>query len=277
MLRIGAEPEELMMPLTDRSPLQAELRAAAARYAQLARSAPDGAQLLAGSAWTVREAVAHIATVTPRYSKFPHGTQRLAETPADLPALNAQEIKALGQRPVGELLGLLEDAVEAVISQVEAYGEQPPAYRFHGGGLVAADVALGILLGELVVHGGDLARATHHSWPVTRQQVSLIWPGLEPILPGWVDPASAAGHQAAYQVHLGDGHRHVLCFTNGKLSTELPSGRRVDCHIGGSPEAILLILYRRLSPRRAALTARVTAWGRRPWLAFSLADRFYRP
>src|SRR6266581_3325879 len=240
------------MTLTDGSPLTVELRAAAERYAGLARSAPDGARLLAGSAWTVREAVAHIATVAPRYPKFPHGTQRLAETPADLPALNAEEIKTLGQRPVGELLGLLEDAVEAVIGQVEAYGEQPPEYRFHGGGLVTADVALGILLGELVVHGWDLARAMHHNWPIT-------------------------GHQAAYEVHLGDGRQHVLCFTNGRLGTELPPGRRVDCHIGGSPEAILLILYRRLSPWRAALTARVAAWGRRPWLAFSLADRFYRP
>jgi hypothetical protein len=54
-----------------------------------------------------------------------------------------------------------------------------------------------------------------------------------------------------------------------------PTSRHRD--IGGSPQAILLILYRRLSPWRAALTGRVVAWGRRPWLAFSLADRFYLP
>jgi hypothetical protein len=134
--------------------------------------------------------------------------------------------------------------VDAVISQVEGFGDQPPEYRFHGGGLVTADVALGILLGELVVHGRDLARALHRPWPVTGRQVSLIWSGAEPILPGWVEPASAAGHHGAYQVRLGDGRRHVLCFTNGTLATQLPAGRRIHCHIGGSPEAILLILYR---------------------------------
>jgi Mycothiol maleylpyruvate isomerase N-terminal domain len=265
-----------MTTLTDTSPLAVELRGAVNRYAELARTA-DGTQRLSGSAWTVWESVAHVATVAPRYSKFPHGTQKLAETPAVLPALNAAEIQELNQRSVGELLGLLDQAVEAVISQVEAYGDASPAYRFHGGEMVGADVALGILLGELLVHGWDLATTMRRSWPVTREQVSLIWSGVEPILPGWVDPDRSAGHQAAYQVHLGDSRQHILCFTNGRLTTELPADRRIDCHIGGSPQAILLILYRRLSPWQAAVTGRVAAWGKRPWLAFSVADRFYLP
>jgi uncharacterized protein (TIGR03083 family) len=253
------------------------LRAAVERYAALARSAADDAPSLPGSAWTVRESVAHLATVTPRYSRFPHGTQPLADTPASLPELNAEEIRALGALPVDELLTMLGDAMETVIGQVEGYGDRPPEYRFHGGEMVRADVGLGILLGELLIHGWDLAQAMRRSWPITRQQVSLIWSGVEPILPGWVQPARSAGHQAAYQVHLGDTRPHVLCFTTGKLTTALPPGRRIDCHIGGRPEAILLVLYRRLSPWPAALTCRVVAWGRRPWLAFSLVDRFYLP
>ena len=266
-----------MVALTDTSPLAVELRAAVERYAALARSAGDGARPLPGSAWTARDSVAHLATVAPRYSKFPHGTQRLAETPASLPALNAEEIQALGEQPVDELLTVLDDAVEAVIGQVEGYADQPPEYRFHGGELVGADVGLGILLGELLVHGWDLAKAMHRSWPITGQQASLIWSGVEPILQGWVQPEKSAGHQAAYQVHLSDSRPHVLCFTNGKLTTGLAPGRRIDCHVGGSPEAILLILYRRLSPWHATLTGHVLAWGRRPWLALSLADRFYLP
>ena len=101
--------------------------------------------------------------------------------------------------------------------------------------LVTADVGLGILLGELVVHGRDMARALHRPWPVTGQQVSLIWSRVEPILPGWVEPGSAAGHQAAYQVHLGDGRRHVLCFTSGALATQLPPGGASNATSAAAP------------------------------------------
>jgi hypothetical protein len=76
-----------MTTLTDTSPVAVELRGAVKRYAELALKA-DGAQRLSGSTWTVWESVAHVATVTPRYAKFPHRTQKLAETPAVLPALN---------------------------------------------------------------------------------------------------------------------------------------------------------------------------------------------
>lgn len=221
--------------------------------------------------------MAHVASVAPRYAKFPHGTQRLAETPASVPALNADEIEALGTWPISELLRLLGDSVDEVIRQVEGFGDAPPEYRFHGGELVAADGALGILLGELVVHGFDLAKSLHRSWPISGRQVSLILSGVEPILPGWVEPAKAAGHQAAYEVHLRDGRRHIICFTDGKLDRELPPGRHIDCHVGGNPGAILLTLYRRISPLRAATTGGVLCWGWRPWLAFSLADRFYPP
>ena len=73
---------------------------------------------------------------------------------ADLPALNAEEIEALVDRTVAELLSLLEDSVEEAIGQIKAYGDKPPVFCFHGGCLISADVALGVLLGELSCTAG---------------------------------------------------------------------------------------------------------------------------
>ena len=44
----------------------------------------------------------------------------------------------------------------AVTGQVEAYGDEPPEYRFTQADSVAADVGLGVQR-ELLVHGWDLA------------------------------------------------------------------------------------------------------------------------
>jgi hypothetical protein len=206
---------------------------------------------------------------------MPKGVPRVAESPALLPALNAEDIEALAGYSVGDLIGLMRSGIETMISQVQHCDGNPPKYRMHGGALIAPEVALGVVLGELVVHGWDMARALHRNWPITKQQVSLIWSASEQIMPLWLDPAKSSGHQAAYEFHIGDSSRHVLYFTDGTLHTELEPGRRIDCHVGGSPVALLLTFYGRLSPLLASLTGRTFAWGRRPWLAVSLSDLFY--
>ena len=215
--------------------------------------------------WTVRDVANHIV----------NGNFWAAEL------ARGKTIADVGDRLDGDVLGAdplaaYDESARAADAAFRAPGamEAPCAVSY---GPVPGEVYAGHRFIDLLIHGWDLAKAIHRGWPITGQQVSLIWSGVEPILPGWVQPARSAGHQAAYQVHLGDTRPHVLCFTTGKLTTALPPGRRIDCHIGGSPEAILLILYRRLSPWRAALTGRVVAWGPRPWLAFSLTDRFYLP
>ena len=43
----------------------------------------------------------------------------------------------------------------------------------------------------------------------------------------------------------------------------------VDCRVRRAPRALLLVMYGRLPAWRAALTGKVWARGRRPWLALS--------
>ena len=118
----------------------------------------------------------------------------------------------------------------------------------------------------------DLARQQRQP-ANTRQQVADLAGMVHP--PGGRSCA-AAGHSAAH-APISGWPTGMPCFTNGTLTTTLPPRHRTDCHIGGDPAAILLVVYRRRSPWRAAMTGRVIAWGRQPWLALSLADRFCPP
>jgi hypothetical protein len=138
-------------------------------------------------------------------------------------------------------------------------------------------VALGILLGELLVHGRDVARAARCPWSISAEEAAMVVEGVGPILPGWVDREGARGLTASFDLHLrGHGH-HIWAFEHGRLRVDPPERRRPDVRISADPVAFVLVLYRRDSQWPAIARGRLVAWGRRPWLAFTLADRFHRP
>jgi uncharacterized protein (TIGR03083 family) len=239
-------------------------------------SAPDPAAAIPGSDWTVHDATAHVVSVARRFIDLPEGRGTWVADPRDLGALNDAQIEALAGLDMQALAARLRGDLTTLAAQVRAYGGAPPSFTFHGGEAVAADVALGILLGELVVHGWDVASATGRPWPIDGGDVELLLEGVEAVLPGWVDHEAAGDLTATFEVRLRGGGTHLWSFRGGRLQVG-PAGRRPDVRISSDPVALLLVFYRRQSQWRHIARGRMLAWGRRPWLAFTLAGRFHRP
>jgi hypothetical protein len=207
----------------------------------------------------------------------PEGGGTWAVEPPELAAINERELAGLGELDVVDLEVRLHDALEDVIGRVERYGAEVPTYRYHGGAVVAADRALGILLGELLIHGMDIAEALRRPLPIPRDEAALAIDGVLPIATAWVDPAAARGHTATYEIRIREGGAYTLAFRDGTLEARDGRTDRADCRISADPAAFLPVLYRRGSPWRYVPTGGLLAWGRRPWLGLRLAGRFHRP
>ena len=250
------------------------------RFGTLVSAAPDPTVRVAHSAeWTVRDVAAHLVTVAARFAHGPQGHGTWVPTPDELGGLNRSQIAALTgtTTDVGELAARLRQRLAELKAQIQGYGAQVPTFRFHGGEMVRADVALGILLGELVVHGYDVARTLRQPWPIHPGHAALIVEGCNPILPGWVKPERVQGLNAGFEVRLRGQATHLWVFRNGRLHVNPADPGPVDVHISSQPAALLLVLYSRQSQWRHIAAGRMLAWGRKPWLALTLTSRFHKP
>lgn len=249
----------------------------AERLIAMVLAAPDhGRRVPATPEWTVVEAFAHVVTVAPRYRDATRQLGERAETVPELAPLNARQIAQLPIRDVPRLAATLRTELAALADVIRGFGDRQPVYQFHGGEEIAADTALGILLGELVVHGHDIADALRRPWPINPADVELILRGLAPIVPGWTRPDSAAGHTGRYEMRLRGQGTHYYTFNDGRVSTT-PTGIRPDTVISADPATALLVLYRRRTFWPAVLTGRLWASGPKPWRALRFVSRFYEP
>lgn len=249
-----------------------------ADFVTLAAATADSTPVPATPGWSVHDVVAHMTAVVPLYGLGPRGEAPVVDDPADLPELNERLKHEHDSTPTAQLIDTIRAETEVLVEQIASYGPAPPTFRFNGGEQIRADRALGLLAGEFAIHGHDIADATGAPWSIDPRHVEFVFAAMEDVLPGFVDPRHAAHHTATYDIHLRRGSRHLWSIRDGHVDCDAePQAGRVDCRISGDPEALLLVMYGRLSPWRAALTGKVFAWGRRPWLALSLADRFHNP
>ena len=262
----------------DRAATLAAIDHVADQMSTMVGSASDlGIRVPGTPQWTIAETYSHVATVVPRYSQGARHEGEWVSSADDLADLNQRQLVALGPVPEVETVSVrLRNSLDELRQLITGLGDDQPTFTFHGGQRIQSDVALGILLGEVVVHGHDIARALHRPWPIDPAHVQLITLGLTPILPGWLD-ARASGHNGRYEVRLRGQGVHRFAFNHGRLTMNPPGAFEPDAIISAAPGPFLLVVYKRISQWPAILAGHLVAWGRRPWLALTFASRFHRP
>jgi uncharacterized protein (TIGR03083 family) len=243
-----------------------------AQLADLVASAADLSIAARASEWTIRQVTVHVTT-TARYFAEMVEVQPTVAGLAELHADIDRRAADITEDDPAKLAALLRDAVDEF---VELCAERPESQPLDFAGCPATVGALaGVMLGEAVLHGYDVAFALGRPWPIEPDHAALILGGFAPLLSLIVDSERARGHSAAYGIELRGGPAMTARFTDGAYALEPPGP--VDVTISADPVAFLLVSAGRLSRYEAIALGLLSAEGRRPELGLAFFDLFVNP
>ena len=227
------------------------------------------------SRWSPVEAGVHVLQLVRIFNRLSSGGTSPYTRHQDFPRISDELIAAEPERDPAALAHALEDETGEWVVAAE---QRPPTDPFNWHGIVTITLAdaAGILLGEFLLHGRDIARAGGGPWEITPDDGRTVLTSILPLLPFAVDHEQAAVVRASYGVHIRGMERLTFRFDGGTLAISRNDGP-VDCHLAGDPVALLLVAYGRWSHWQAIGRGRLFAWGRRPALAFRFTSLLRNP
>ncbi len=251
------------------------LRTLAEGFARMAASVSDEHRtrfLPATPEWTPHDLLAHVADLTHRYAAGYRNEDRFAPSFDVLSEWTGEAAAPYRERPYDDLVSLIASVAEPLESAALAVGPDH-LFDWHADAPIPVRGGVGIAINELLVHGWDLASGTGKAWPLTPDDVSagmgLALHGLEPVI-----APSAAGHTATYELRIRGGDRMVLILENGKPRVGTPDQDPTDVVLAAPAATLLLTMYRRKPLWWTVTVGQALAWGRKPWLALSLTEKF---
>jgi len=268
---------------------RAALSSAAQRFAGLVADGVDMARPVPGLEWTAGETIAHVVTVARGYAQFARGEANAADIldPALLPgrphnqriaALNAAQIAAFDRADLPRSGELVRAAVADFLSATDGRDSDAPFPSVAAvSGIFDVGETISEFLGELLIHGLDVARALGRPWVISSDEARLVLTGVVSVLPDSLDRAAAGDIRATYDIRVRGGPRFAVRVHDGRLEVTTSPTERVDCHISADPVTFLLVGYGRESQWPAALRGKLLAWGRRPWLGLRFGRLLLSP
>jgi uncharacterized protein (TIGR03083 family) len=199
----------------------------------------------------------------------------LAATTVEIKRINSMWLEADTDRDPGAAASRIENAFERLIGRLRgASGDA--RIPWHGGLTLPPATLLCLALGEVLVHGHDIATAGRTRWTITPGEARTVLGGIIELAPHYVDEDGARGFSARYELRIRGGLQATLTFEDGRLTIGSPDGA-ADCRISADPVAFLLVAYGRIAVWGPVLRGQMVAWGRRPWLGLKLPSLLRNP
>ena len=248
------------------------------RMADLIGSAPDVNVLAQRCEWSLREVAAHIITGAPMFADMANGI------PGPAVSLESAYVREFCERRIADLSEtdpvklsrLLLDGVEDFLdTTVDRPGDDPITFQ---AGLPHTLFGLvGIFLGEVLLHGYDMASAVGRPWPIDAGDAALVLAAYTPLLAAWeIDAERIKGVNAAVGIELRGVGEMTARFSDGSFGIE-PAGGPVDAALSADPVAYLMVGSGRLSRYEAVALGGMTVGGNRADLAFDFPTLFIYP
>lgn len=252
--------------------INSALRAAAVRLSAAAHWDPK--RHADRSEWSTWQVLAHLAAVTEGYTEYANGRRTPIADVSNLPTESLRMIEEVGEAEPVALASRVQSDVDAFINAARAL-QDGELFYWHGME-IPVPAAKGLLLGELLVHGLDLARSHGEAWPISAADAVAVIEGVMAVAPAFVTPA-ADRLTATIRLKVRKGPRWLLRFDTGRLSVVPDAAGPVDWTISADPVAFLLLTYGRDTQFRHLLAGRVAAWGRRPGVGLRFDTYIAKP
>jgi hypothetical protein len=133
---------------------------------------------------------------------------------------------------------------------------------------LTAASARAILTLDFLLHGTQIAAAAGQ--PAHPVDATTMRAAVAAVLPALTDERAAAGLTATFAVTFRGAAPLLYGWEGGRLWVEDGREHRVDCRVSADSAAFLLQGIGVMPMWRIALTAKMVATGRRPWLALRL-------
>jgi hypothetical protein len=256
---------------------EADTASAMQRFASMLASAPDANAPVPGLTWTVADLGAHVLALTRQYRRGAEdrvpGWRDLREGPAENARLMSELVS---ERDVRALASGIEEGA----SELErAWGKLDPneAIPWHGQLELPVHTVADLVFGDVLVHTFDLSRAIKAPYKIGHDDAVRSFAVLADVAPHFVNYDAAAGFRGVYDIALRGGPRYAFAFDDAQLTITEGKPARADCRINADPATLLLSSEGRVGQAGAAITGKVVAYGRKPWLAFKLNSLLVNP